>query len=63
MIGSTQQLFAVVDSSKFGKEDLTPIAKLENIDKLYTDARISPEWKERLLKVGIDIIICNQELH
>lgn len=63
MIGSTQQLFAVVDSSKFGKEDLTPIAKLENIDKLYTDARISPQWKERLLKVGIDIIICNQELH
>ncbi|MBW6465593.1 MAG: DeoR/GlpR family DNA-binding transcription regulator [Brevefilum sp.] len=61
VIHITDQLIALIDSSKFGKEDMTPFAKLENIDKLFTDGEISHEWKERLSMAGIDTVICHHE--
>lgn len=61
MIHSTDQLIALVDSSKFGKEDLTPFARTEDIYRLFTDDRITKEWKERLLEAGLDVFICRVE--
>lgn len=56
------QVFALVDSSKFGKEDLTPFARLERITRLFTDAKLSPEWAARLREAGIDLTICEEEM-
>ena len=57
-IESAQQVFALVDSSKLGHEDLTPFARPEQICCLYTDAGISPEWRERIEQAGIALNIC-----
>ena len=35
----SQQLFALVDSTKFGKEDLTSFARPEKIKCLFTDSQ------------------------
>jgi len=59
MIKSAQQLFAIIDSSKFGKEDLTPIAPAEDIDQLITDEMISKEWIKQLELAGVQAIICD----
>jgi DeoR/GlpR family transcriptional regulator of sugar metabolism len=59
IIGSTQKMYALIDSSKFGKEDLTPFARIEHIHKLLTDDQISQQWKDKLLHAGIDTVICN----
>jgi DeoR/GlpR family transcriptional regulator of sugar metabolism len=48
VIHITDQLIALIDSSKFGKEDLTPFAKPVHIYRLYTDAQITKEWQEQL---------------
>jgi DeoR/GlpR family transcriptional regulator of sugar metabolism len=58
-IESTQKVFALVDSSKLGKEDLTPFARPEQICCLYTDGGITSEWKRAIERAGIAIIICS----
>ena len=60
-IESSQQLFALIDSSKFGKEDLTSFARPEKIDCLFTDSRLSSNWAERLGQAGIKFTICEEE--
>jgi DeoR/GlpR family transcriptional regulator of sugar metabolism len=61
VIESSQQLFALVDSSKFGKEDLTSFARAEKVSCLLTDQQLSAEWGERLRQGGIDFKICEEE--
>lgn len=61
VIESSQQLFALVDSSKFGMEDLTSFARPEKINRLFTDTRLSPGWAERLKQIGIEYTICEEE--
>lgn len=57
-IESSQKLFALVDSSKFGNEDLTSFARPEKINHLFTDNQISSDWVERLRQAGIEYTIC-----
>jgi len=61
MVESSQRLFALVDSSKFGKEDLTSFARPERINCLFTDQHLSAEWTERLKAAEIDFTICEEE--
>jgi len=61
VVESSQQVIALIDSSKFGKEDLTPFARLESISRLFTDANLSAEWIERLKLAGIQVTICEEE--
>jgi DeoR/GlpR family transcriptional regulator of sugar metabolism len=61
VINITDQLIALIDSSKFGKEDLTPFAKPRDIYRLYTDTQITKEWEKQLSKAGIDLEICQEE--
>ena len=52
-IESSQQVIALIDSSKFGKEDLTPFASPLKIAHLFTDSDITDEWKARLKLANI----------
>lgn len=61
VIESSQQLFALIDSSKFGKEDLTPFARPEKITRLFTDVGLSPEWIAQLEQARVEFTICEEE--
>jgi len=61
VIESSQQLYALVDSSKFGQEDLTSFMRSEKITHLFTDTRLSPEWIEKLKLAGINFTLCEEE--
>jgi DeoR/GlpR family transcriptional regulator of sugar metabolism len=58
-IESAQQVFALVDSSKLGKEDLIPFARPEQICCLYTDSGITLEWKQNIEQAEITITVCS----
>lgn len=60
-IESSQQLFALVDASKFGKEDLTSFARPEKIDHLFTDRLLTTDWQDRLKQAGIAFTVCAAE--
>lgn len=59
MAASTQQLYALVDSTKFGKEAFSTTIPLEKVDYLITDG-LPPEFAEPLNRLGVDIIIADQ---
>lgn len=63
MIESCEQLVALVDATKFGKEDMTSFARVERINHLLTDLSLAPEWVERLKQAGVDVTICEDELN
>ena len=57
-IESAQQVIALVDSNKFGLEDLTSFALPDKITHLFTDSGINNEWKTSLKKLHIPFTIC-----
>ncbi len=57
-ISSAEQVFALVDSSKFGKVDLTPFAQLEQLTHLFTDDRLSHAWIQKLQSIGLNFTVC-----
>jgi DeoR/GlpR family transcriptional regulator of sugar metabolism len=60
-IDSSQELYALVDSSKFGVVDLTSFARPERISRLFTDQHLSSDWIDRLTNSGIEFTICMEE--
>ena len=58
-IESSQQVFGLIDSSKFGKEDLTPFARPAQITRIFTDSGLTNEWKSRLQAAGVSFLVCN----
>ena len=60
-IESSRQIIALIDSSKFGKEDLTPFARTVQIAQLLTDSGITDEWTIRLQAANIPFTVCNAE--
>jgi DeoR/GlpR family transcriptional regulator of sugar metabolism len=57
-IESSQEVIALIDSSKIGKEDLTPFARVEQINCLITDSCITPMWAQLIERAGIRLTIC-----
>ena len=57
-IESSQTVIALIDSSKFGKEDLTPFAPVERISHLFTDNGISPQWAQLIERAGLTLAVC-----
>ena len=60
-IESSRQIIALVDSTKFGKEDLTPFARSDQIAYLISDSKLSFEWIEKLKQAGINFMLCREE--
>lgn len=57
-IASAREVFALIDSSKMGKEDLTSFASIDQIAHVYTDSGLSEEWAARLKSAGVAFTIC-----
>jgi DeoR/GlpR family transcriptional regulator of sugar metabolism len=60
-IHSAERVIALVDSSKFGKADLTSFARMDEIDHLYTDQDLSRDWIERLRGTRLGFTVCGEE--
>jgi DeoR/GlpR family transcriptional regulator of sugar metabolism len=57
-IRSAGKVIALVDSSKFGKADLTPFARLDQINHLFVDYSLSADWLLLLEEAGLNFTIC-----
>ena len=60
-IESSRQVIALIDSTKFGKEDLTPFASTDQITHLMTDDGLSSEWIEKLKQAQIEFTLCKEK--
>ncbi len=52
MIQVARSVVALIDSSKFGKIDLTPFAALDQITHIFTDSDLDPQWIQQLQNVS-----------
>lgn len=57
MVERAKRIIVLTDSSKFGRVSLHRIAQLDRIHTIITDAGIGPEYREGLLKLGIELHI------
>jgi DeoR family transcriptional regulator, aga operon transcriptional repressor len=57
MIDVAREVIVVADSSKFLRKSLAFICKLDRIDTVITDSRITEDDRKRLQDAGINIII------
>jgi DeoR/GlpR family transcriptional regulator of sugar metabolism len=61
MIASSGAVVALIDSSKFGRMDLTPFAHTGQLAHIYADDNLSPEWVERLRHSKMTFTLCGEE--
>ena len=59
-IESSRQVIALIDSTKFGRDDLTPFARANQITHLISDLKLSPEWIEKIQQAGINYTLSEE---
>lgn len=57
MIRNSQHCILLTDSRKFGQKTFASVAPLDRIDVIVTDNGLSPEYHDRLTKMGITVHI------
>jgi DeoR family transcriptional regulator of aga operon len=57
MIELAREVTVVVDASKFGRHSLTLSGKIEDVDRVITDARVSSTQVDALRQRGIEVIL------
>lgn len=60
MIASAGSVVALIDASKFGRVDLAPFARLDQIDHIFTDSSLSPQWIEQLRRACVRLTVCDE---
>jgi len=60
-IASSGSLIALIDSSKFGRADLTSFATLDQITRLFTDTGLAPSWVKKLEQAGVPFTLCSEK--
>lgn len=57
MMESSDEVWVVTDSSKFGRSNLAHLAPLNSMDRLITDDGLTDEWRQRLEDAGVEVIV------
>jgi ribose transport system substrate-binding protein len=60
MITRAEQVIALIDSSKFGKVDLTSFASLDQISHILTDSHLEPQFIDQLRQTHVVLTICGE---
>ncbi len=57
MMESSDEVWVVTDSGKFGHSALAHLAPLESMDRLITDEGITDDWRQRLESAGVEVVV------
>lgn len=57
MMDSADEVIVAADSTKFGHTELVRLCGLEAVHRMVVDDGLSPEWRQRILDNGIELII------
>lgn len=59
MVERAKKIIVLTDASKFGRVSLHRIVQLDRVHTVITDAAISPEYRDGLARLGIELIIAD----
>ena len=60
MIESAERVVALIDSTKFGKVDLTPFATVEQISHILTDSELAPRYIDAIRQTCANLTVCGE---
>lgn len=61
MMRAVDEVIVVADSTKFGRTSLALLGGLDAIDVLVVDAGIEPQWRERVERAGVRLVVAEAE--
>lgn len=61
LVSAAQSVVALVDSTKFGKLDLRPFARTDQITHILTDSDLDPSWIQELQRTSIILTVCGED--
>lgn len=59
MIAAANQTIVLTDHTKFGKNSLSQICRLEDIHGVVTDSDLDSQWKTRLESAGVELLLAS----
>jgi len=60
MMQAADEVIVVADSSKFGRQSLTHLCSLGDVDHVVVDGAIDPKWKERITIAGVKLHVAGE---
>jgi DeoR/GlpR family transcriptional regulator of sugar metabolism len=60
MIESAERVVALVDSTKFGKIDLTPFASVDQVSNILTDSNLNFQYVDQIRQTCTNLTVCGQ---
>jgi DeoR family transcriptional regulator, fructose operon transcriptional repressor len=57
MMQAADEVIVVADSSKFGRQSLTHLCTLDQVNDIVVDDQITPQWKDKILAAGVKLHI------
>ena len=60
MIASAERVVALIDSTKFGKVDLTPFASVEQVSHILTDSDLAPLYIDDIRQTCANLTVCGE---
>jgi ribose transport system substrate-binding protein len=60
MIESAERVVGLIDSTKFGKVDLTPFATVEQVSHILTDSDLAPEYIDGIRQTCANLTVCGE---
>ncbi|MEN1678435.1 MAG: DeoR/GlpR family DNA-binding transcription regulator [Planctomycetota bacterium] len=61
MASAADEVIAVVDSTKFGRQSLASICQLSSISRLITDDGLTDEWRDKIESAGAEVLVAAAE--
>ena len=59
MMKSADRIILLADSSKFGRSGLARVCALDEVDTIITDSGLDNQWKEKLDRLSIELLVAD----
>ena len=60
MMEAADEVILVADSSKFGRQSLTHLCALGEVDYLVVDGGISQQWRNKIITAGVRLLVAGE---
>ncbi len=60
MMEAADEVIVVADSSKLGRQSLTHLCRLADVDHLVVDGGIDDPWREKITEAGVHLMVADE---
>jgi DeoR/GlpR family transcriptional regulator of sugar metabolism len=61
MMQAADEVIVVADSAKFGRQSLTHLCALGEVDYLVVDSGITKQWRNKVVAAGVRLLVAGED--